>query len=498
MILGIDLGTTYSVGAYIDTDGKEHVIQNAEGDVLTPSVVLIEDADHIVVGEAAKDSIAVNPDQVISAAKNLMGERHVFKKYGNKEFTPEVVSSFILRKITEDAERNTGEKVEGVIITVPAYFNDAQRKATEDAAALAGLKLFGMINEPTAAAISYIRQSHLSGKKLLIYDLGGGTFDATILDVKDDSHINVISTDGLKNAGGRFFDESILEHVCDIFREKYDIDLEDEEYLDEFEELFLKAEKAKQQLSAKMETAIPMRVGKVRESIILSREDFNDMISATYDRTRRKIDGVIKEAGLTKEDIDIVLLVGGSSRIPYIREQLTSYFGKEPASDINPDEAVAIGAAHFGKNRDGGGEAIHFADVCSHSLGVVILNKNNEEENETIIPRNSSIPVKKTKRFSTSIDQQGGLPLKLTEGEYKELTDVTILAEQTILFPKPVPQKGSPIILTLELDEQQLLHLRLSLPDIDFEDELHIPRIANMQQEEVVRIAGMLRDCEVS
>lgn len=206
MVLGIDLGTTYSVGAYIDRNGDPRVIENAEGSHLTPSVVMLEDGENAVVGENARDSSILRPEDVISVIKNEMGKRVVVKESGGQSYTPEMISSLILRKVAADAEKAAGEPVDSVVITVPAYFRDSQRKATEDAATLAGLRLSGMINEPTAAALCYAARNRIEGENLLVYDLGGGTFDVTILRAEGPDDLTVLSTDGLSRAGGRFFD----------------------------------------------------------------------------------------------------------------------------------------------------------------------------------------------------------------------------------------------------------------------------------------------------
>lgn len=491
MTLGIDLGTTYSVGAYVDGNDVPQVILNNEGNTVTPSVVLLDTDEEIVVGDVAKDNIIIRPQDVISVIKNDMGKKKIVRQVGDKKYTPEMISSFIIRKIVQDARDRMGKEVKDVVVTVPAYFKDSQRKATEDAVTMAGVNLKGMINEPTAAALYYVNKYNLENKRILVYDLGGGTFDVTILNVKNSQEIEAMSTDGLSNAGGRFFDQAIVDYVRDFMEDKFDIDLEDDEYLDELQELYIKAEKAKIQLSNKNSTIITLKIGNIREAITVKREQFEQMIKGTYEKTERKMKEAIAKAELTVADIDRVLLIGGSSRIPYIVERITTFIGKEPSKELNPDEAVAIGAALYGK------ESMKFTDVCSHSIGVVVINDFGIEENERIIIQNSKLPIEKQEYFRTVIDNQKKIDLTLTEGEFKELSDVTIIGNFEIALPPEVP-KNTRIVLKISLDVKQLLHIRVSLPDVGVEQEYHMKRIANMDEETVQEVTGMLREIKVS
>lgn len=261
-----------------------------------------------------------------------MGDKNYRKRYNGIDYTPEMISSFIIRKMVQDAQAATGKEVKGVVVTVPAYFTDAKRKATEDAATIAGVALVGMINEPTAAALCYVRNQNFTDKNLLIYDLGGGTFDVTILHVENADKIEVLATGGLSNAGGRFFDESIKDYVCEYIEEKYGLDLEDEEYVDELQDILLKAENAKIQLTQRNKAVISVKIGKIKETVEITREQFEDMIRKIYVRTESKVKDTMKEAQITMKDIDKVLLVGGSSRIPYIAEHIQELTGKEPSS----------------------------------------------------------------------------------------------------------------------------------------------------------------------
>lgn len=495
MLLGIDLGTTFSVGAYVDAKGNVKIINSSEGSSTIPSVVLFDNDKQIVVGEVAKDSAIIRADDVVSVVKNYMGKKVALKNYSNRDYTPEMISSFILRKVIGDAEAYTGDKVEGVVVTVPAYFTDSQRKATEDAVIMTGVPLIGMINEPTAAALSYIHENSIRNEKILIYDLGGGTFDVTILDVKDNKEIDVLSTGGLSNAGGRFFDQSIVDFVRDIIEEKHDIDLEDDEYADELQELYHKAENAKIQLSSRTKTQIPIKIGSIKETVELTRDQFDQMIKKTYVRTEGKIKQAIEDAKLSTSDINKVLLVGGSSRIPFVIDSISRYMGTVPSKDINPDEAVAMGAAIYASMSEKNGEIL-FQDVCSHSIGIPVLNDNNKLENEIIIKKNSKLPISKEQRYRTATAGQRKIDLTITEGEFKELTDVTILGNFEVFLPPDLPDRTL-VLISVSLDVHQLVHIRISLPDHGIEEEYHMKRIANLDEAEVKEITGILRDYSV-
>lgn len=496
MILGIDLGTTFSAGAYIDDKGEPQIASNNDGGKLTPSVVFFDpdSNNEIVVGKAAKDNAILYPENVIRDVKNYMGKNKIMKEYEGKKYTPEMISSFIIRKVVQDSEEYLGQKVEGVVITVPAYFTDARRKATEDAAAIAGYPLLGTINEPTAAALCYQRKHKITNENIMIYDLGGGTFDVTILHVDDDEHIDVLSTDGLSNAGGRFFDRCIIDYVEDYIERKYNVDITDDEYVEVLQDLYKDAEEAKIELSSRKTTHIIIKSGKIRERIEISREQFETMISKVYRRTELKMEEALKSAGLKKEEIDKVLLVGGSSRIPYIAEKVENFIGREPSKDINPNEAVALGAAIYSELC--GNQNARFVDVCSHSIGVVVM-KGNTEENNIIIPKNSRVPIEIEQRFRTITDNQKKIELTITEGEYLEVTDVTTIGTFEIHLPDNAPAK-SLVLVKIGLDKHQLIHIHIALPDMEFEEEYHMKRVANMDEDAIKEATGILRDYTVS
>ena len=495
MILGIDLGTTYSVGAYIEKDGNPCVVPNLDVENTTPSVVFFEYDSSVVVGQAAKDNCIIDSQNVASTVKNHMGEKKIYKSTYGKEYTPEVISSFILRKIVSDAEKRLGECIKDVVNTIPAYFTDAQRIATEDAAKIAGLNLIGTINEPTAAALYYATSSNISSGNILIYDLGGGTFDVTIIQI-DKEDIIVKSTGGLSKVGGRFFDEKIVEYIAEYMDKRYDIDIEDEEYIDTYQDLFEKVEKAKIQLSNKASTKIVVRFGDVKDSIVYSREQFEDIVSKLYRRTEYVVKTALGDAGLTFADIDKVLLVGGSSKIPYIENKLSELTGKQISHEVHPDLVVAQGAAIFGKQLERKEKTIY--DVCSHSIGVVTLDPITYKKRNTIqIKRNTTLPAEAVLPFKTAVMNQKHIEFTLTEGEFEEITDVAVISTTDIILPENLPE-GTKGTIALELNESQIIHVFLEIPSAQFREEFSFERKSNLTEEEKDAFSGIIADYEVN
>lgn len=492
MVLGIDLGTTYSACAYIDMNGEPQIAINGESQRLTPSVVFFDEDDHIIVGEVAKENGALFANDVISKVKIDMGRRKVFKTINEVEYTPEVISSLIIKKIVQDASASIGDEIKDVVITVPAYFMDSQRKATEDAAILAGVNLLTIIDEPTAAAIYYKYKSKMDNAKLLIYDFGGGTFDATLMEVQNNK-IRIIEKDGLSRAGGTMFDQFLVDYVCNYFEEKHGIDLEDEEYLSEYNELFQKVESCKRQLSAREKAVINMKIDKIKEQIEITRTFFESKIEGTYNKTENVIKKILRNSGLQADQIDKVILVGGSSKIPYVSKRLTELFGKEPSKEINPDEAVAMGAALYGElyQQDSSKEISVFQDVCSHSIGIIVFVDNTRQENQIIIPRMSQIPCTMEQVFYTKINDQRQINVNITEGEYKEPEFVAMIGDYLIDLPVGLPI-NTEVIVKISLDDRQLIHLSIAVPSVNLEKEFEMKRNANLDEKEIKKLQGIV------
>ncbi|MGN0449057.1 MAG: Hsp70 family protein [Ruminococcus sp.] len=479
MKIGIDLGTTYSAAAYL-REGKPEIILNSDGENTTPSVVLFESEGSVTVGNNAKERMLIEPENIVSTVKDYMGTDKKFVKQG-KTYTPEEVSAMILKKIVNDSSEALGEKIEDIVVTIPAYFTDAQRKSTEDACKLAEVNLIGMINEPTAAAICYISKKECNEKQnIMVYDLGGGTFDVSIVSFGKEGS-NVVATGGIRKLGGHFFDQLIVNDVTEYILEKHDIDLYDDEYLDVLQELSTKAEKCKIQLSSSQKSDIILRIGNIKERITVTRERFEKLIDKFYRRTESSIKMVMDDADMTWNDIDKIIMVGGSSRIPYIRENIKKLSGIEPSADVNPDEAVCLGAAIFADNSS----TYKITDVCSHSLGVVILDENANKVNSVIIGRNSPLPVCKDKGFVVPTNNIGTIVLELTEGEGSDIEYVNIFSTVEIDLP-PNVKAGTAVVLEFKLDENQILSVFTSINSFpEIYKKVNIDRKSNLTTEEV-------------
>ena len=490
MNIGIDLGTTYSAVSYLK-NGRPEMILNGDGELTTPSVVLFEDDKTVTVGNSAKEKLIVEPENIVVAAKNDMGTDKKYFRQG-KEYSPEEVSAIILKKLVKDAEAYLGEEAEGVVVTIPAYFNDAQRIATEDACKMAGINLTGMINEPTAAALCYLSGKADAEQNILVYDLGGGTFDASIVSLKD-GKLRVIATGGIRKLGGHFFDQLIVNKVADYIEEKHQVDLYDDEYLDLLQELAVKAEKCKIQLSSRPKADIVLRIGSLKVVVTVTREEFDGLIKRFYERTESTVQMVMADAGLSFDDLDRIILVGGSSRIPYVRERLQTLTGKAPSADINPDEAVSMGAAIYTEEK----ARYLIQDVTSHSLGVVAVNRKGERINSVIIARNTALPAKVTRKYTIPDDEIDTIVMELTEGEGEDIEYVFQFSSFEIDIPASV-HKGTKVEVGFELNENQILSVVTvikSSPEIV--KKVKIDRKSNLTTEEIINRRSVLATMEV-
>lgn len=490
--LGIDLGTTYSACAYIDDSGKANIISNREGKNTTPSVVYLEQKDSIIVGQSAKDNQCMYPGKVVSLVKNSMGKVNADQSpimiqtdYG--EYMPEAISGFILSKLVADANAVLGvedEEIKDVVVTIPAYFDDAQRKATDHAISMAGLNRLGFINEPTAAALYYAKQSGIENANILVYDLGGGTFDVSIIHIAGHAK-EVISTNGLQKVGGSFFDKEIVQRICGDFYKKHGIELTAPEYIDILQELYGKAERAKINLSSVMTTNIMVRVGTIMENYEITREDFEEIVSKLYRKTEACIRVALKDASLTVDQIDKIVLVGGCSRIPYIYKSIEEYFGKKPCIDVNPDEVVALGAAIYARQLKEGKD-IEISDVNSHSIGIRAVNpRTGLEFNDILIRRNTKLPASVERAYVLKGADIRSLFINVFEGEYKEISDVAEICAVDVDVPVDM-KKDTRVYIRLEIDKYQILHLYVRLPDAgNIEREITFERKSNMSESQV-------------
>ena len=490
MVIGIDLGTTFSAVATINSSGRAEVITNRDGERTTPSVVMFEDGA-VIVGEQAKDNSVVSPYNVCQFVKRQIGKKSFsFDVSLNERYTAEEISAMILKRLKEDAEAATGSNVDGAVITVPAYFDDAQRTATHNAGEIAGLNVLGIINEPTAAAIAYCHGDSDTNGNIMVYDLGGGTFDITIIRVADNfKKVDILSTTGNRNLGGFDFDNAIISKVVEEFNQQFGADLEDDDIA--CQDLRIKAETAKKALSTRPKATVSIVSNGNAFKSTITREEFESLIAGNIESTKASMEIALDDAGLTWKDISKILLVGGSTRIPAIQKMIKNVSGIEPSKELNPDEAVALGAAYYADmlkaDSDGtqatSGSRIEVTDVNSHSLGVISHN-NGVPRATFILNRNTPLPASGEEQFSTVVDNQEQIDLMVVEGEDEDPSYDTIIGRTDIkLTPRPA---NSPIVISMQYDINGMIHVRVR-DGVDERDlgEMKISREANLTEDEV-------------
>ena len=481
-IIGIDLGTTNSVVA--DMDGNEPtVIPNPEGNRLTPSVVAFTDSGEVLVGEPARRQAVTNPTKTIYSVKRFMGRRmsevqsekkmvpyeivggpdeYVKIQVGDNTHTPQEISAKTLRKLKESAEAYLGHKVNKAVITVPAYFNDAQRQATKDSGQIAGLEVARIINEPTAAAMAYGLDKTNNEQKIVVFDLGGGTFDVSILELNDDEGMKVfevISTSGDTHLGGDDFDEVLINYVADEFKKENAIDLrEDTMALQRLQEA---CEKAKKELSSVPQTDINLpfitadQNGPKHLQVTVTRSKFEELIDNLVDRCRTPVEQALKDAKLQPSEIDEVVLVGGSTRVPKVQEMVKKIFGKDPHKGVNPDEVVAVGAAIQGSVLAGDRKDVLLLDVTPLTLGI-------ETEGgilTALVERNTTIPTEKKQTFSTAADNQTAVTIMVFQGERKMAADNRLLGKFDLTGLPPAPRGVPQIEVKFDIDQNGILNV---------------------------------------
>jgi molecular chaperone DnaK len=455
--LGIDLGTTYSVVAHLDAHGRPVSIPNAAGDLITPSVVLFEEGKP-VVGKEAVLAAAVEPERIADCVKRDMGSKVYRKKINGEYFRPEVISSYILRCLRTDAQRKLG-LVKKAVITVPAYFDEARRRATMDAGKLAGLEVLDIINEPTAAALAYGYQlgfmapgakGQATGKlRVLVYDLGGGTFDVTILEIQGTS-FKALATDGDVALGGKDWDERLIDFAAERFIAVHREDPRTNP--SSLQELWQATEVAKKTLSERPKAAIYVNHLGTRLKVDVTREEFEEATAALLGRTRTTTEIVVRQAGMSWKDIDKVLLVGGSSRMPMVQRMLQELSGKVPERSVSPDEAVAHGAALYAnlvlqkQGQQAGSPSFSVTNINSHSLGIVGVDlRTGRKRNQILIPKNTPLPKTVTGTFKTSKDNQTSVTVHILEGESERPPACTEVGSCTIDNLPPGLPAGSPV-----------------------------------------------------
>ncbi|MGE0432345.1 MAG: Hsp70 family protein [Planctomycetota bacterium] len=503
IIVGIDLGTTYSAIARFDEHGKPEILPNSDNERITPSVIFF-DEDEVIVGKVAKHSAVADPERVVQFVKRYVGDPDWTREINGKVYTPETLSAIILRRLVKDAEEVLGGDVaiEDAVITVPAYFNDAERKATQDAGKIAGLNVIATLNEPTAAALSYGLDKRGTEQKVLVYDLGGGTFDVTIIRISG-NNIEVLATDGERKLGGKDWDDELINYVAEKFIDEYGIDPRDD--LDSLQDLQIKAEETKITLSRKDSAKMLVQCQGNSLKVEITRGEFEDLTRPLLEQTETYLHIVLEKAGISWSDIDTCLCVGGMTRMPAVQEMLARVTGNPPNTNINPDECVALGAVIYAglltvREAQLEGEEIApevmapeivglleglvVENVNSHSLGIISI-VSGEKRNVVMIPAQTKLPAQVVKVFATAYDNQVSVEVRVVEGESSDPDDCTEIGLCRITNLPPNRPRGSYVSVSYEYDQDGRVHIHARDQETGAEARTEIVRSSGLDDDAI-------------
>lgn len=513
MVIGIDLGTTYSAVSYMNVQGKPQIILNRDEKKSTPSVVFVDGTD-VVIGEKARKKALQWPQKICRCVKRFMGFRECVLKESKVEYSPEAISALLLRRLISDAVMRQEEKIEGIVVTVPTYFSDTKRTATKQAviAALGAIReslgktaeavetveFIEIIDEPVAASLYYCHKSQRKKGKVLIYDLGGGTFDAALVQIEGNT-VKILAEADEHAAGGYYFDQKIMEHVIEEIHTKHGINLKEETYSAERELLLMEIENSKIKLSEEgvQEVRISVSCKNKTYDVMLTRDTFNEIIEAIICRTLDAVSNMLEEKGYEPEEIDEVIPVGGSSKIPYVRECLQEMFQKQLCEIIEPKESVAYGAAIYADNllherksniddqKQTQEERLKLEDVCSRSIGLLTIDsQTGEKRNDILIEENTPIVAETERSYETFYEYQTYIKVELTEAE-------EVISEQNIKLPKGLKQ-GTEVVIRVVVNSSHLIEVYMAVPIIGFQKQYEIKRLQNLNEEEQKKLSGLV------